>query len=203
MKVVHEHVFQTKRLLTFIILHGDHSDIADEMPAKTLNLLRKQYQCLIVIFFKFIYFERERERKCEQGRGRERGRERQSQADCNVSVSGLNSQTARSWPEPKQRVRLLTNWATQAPWVIVILRRMCWKKSLLLKLQEMLLHITLWSMTFCLNQMTVLLNVFRYLLYSKSSCVHKVKQEMLCVVPMNRIIVKCHQFYISVLTYIK
>lgn len=40
-EVSDKHVSQTKSLLTFIILYGDHSDITDEMPARRLNLLRK------------------------------------------------------------------------------------------------------------------------------------------------------------------
>ena len=64
-------------------------------------------------FFKFIYFERERERErervyvcmCAVAKGQtERGRDRESQAGSTPPVQslmqGLNSWTARSWPEP-------------------------------------------------------------------------------------------------------
>ena len=35
---------------------------------------------------------------------------------------GLNSRTVRSWPEPKLRVRCLTDWATQAPPKLIVFR---------------------------------------------------------------------------------
>ena len=61
---------------------------------------------------KFVFFwEREREREREResawvGEGRGRERKRKSEA-------GLNVRTVRSWPEPKSRIRCLTNWATR------------------------------------------------------------------------------------------
>ena len=74
-------------------------------------------------FFKFIYlfWERERARKFES-RGeakREAEGERESQAGFAPPVHsptrGANSRTARSFPEPKSRVRRLTEWTTQEP----------------------------------------------------------------------------------------
>ena len=55
--------------------------------------------------------ERVSESKHSQGRGRER-RERESQAGSTPSTEpdvGLDLTTMRSWPEPKSRVRHLTN----------------------------------------------------------------------------------------------
>ena len=62
----------------------------------------------------FIYF-RERERQHEWEGQRERKRE--SQADFMLSTevdTGLDFRILRSGPEPKLRVRRLTNYATQA-----------------------------------------------------------------------------------------
>ena len=46
---------------------------------------------------------------------------------------GSNSQTMRSWPEPRSRVRCLTNWATQVPpkilFIICVKGRKIWKTS--------------------------------------------------------------------------
>lgn len=47
-----------------------------------------------------------------------RGRERESYTGSTPNMEldvGLDLTTLRSWPEPKLRVRPLTNWATQAP----------------------------------------------------------------------------------------
>ena len=58
-----------------------------------------------------VYFERERESKHKQGRRRERGRERESQAVSMLSMepnTGLSPTTPGSRPEPKSRVRHLT-----------------------------------------------------------------------------------------------
>ena len=64
----------------------------------------------------FILRERERERT---HRGGQREREREFQAGSALlqqsQMQGSNSQTVRSWREPKSRVRRLTDWATQAP----------------------------------------------------------------------------------------
>ena len=64
-------------------------------------------------FFKFIYLFWETEG------------ERESQAVSKLSaqspMKGLNSQTMRSWPEPKSRVRCLTDWDTQTPhWLFLV-----------------------------------------------------------------------------------
>ena len=72
-------------------------------------------------FFKFIYFERDRDRE----RGRERGRERIPSRLYTVSTEPWHRvrthETVRSWPEPKPGVRRLTDWATQAHFVLVFL----------------------------------------------------------------------------------
>ena len=53
------------------------------------------------------------------------GAERESQAGFALSMKsptrGSNSRTVRSGPEPKSRVRCLTNWATQEPNISYIL----------------------------------------------------------------------------------
>ena len=75
----------------------------------------------VCLFCLFTYFEREREREItqhKQGRGKGRGRGRESQAGSTLSEepdTDLDPTTMRSWPEPKPRVRRLTDWATQVP----------------------------------------------------------------------------------------
>ena len=64
-------------------------------------------------FLKFIYLFWEREKEAEwEG-------EREAQAGSMLSAQsptrGSISRTVRSGPEPKSRVRRLTDWATQAP----------------------------------------------------------------------------------------
>ena len=68
-----------------------------------------------IILSLFIYFERESE--SNQVRGRERGRESWagSMLSLQIPSRASNSQTVRSLPEPKPRVRGLTDWATQVP----------------------------------------------------------------------------------------
>ena len=95
---------------------------------RLLRLWSRNRAISISFSLMFIYFwerEREREREKETERERrcpceqERGRRWQLQAGTVLSVQtlrwGSNSQTMRSWPEPKSRVRCLTDWATQAP----------------------------------------------------------------------------------------
>ena len=56
-----------KHLLTFIILHGGHSDITDHVRARRLNILRKhQYQCLLVILRR-MHWERKLATKASEG----------------------------------------------------------------------------------------------------------------------------------------
>ena len=70
-------------------------------------------------FFIFIslFILRERARVCTSGGRAEIGKT-ESQAGSAQTVQspmwGSNSQTVRSWPEQKSRVRRLTDWATQA-----------------------------------------------------------------------------------------
>ena len=64
---------------------------------------------LVFNFFNLYFILRERKRACEQGRDRRRERERdgerESKSGSMLSVQslmqGLNSQTMKSWPEPK------------------------------------------------------------------------------------------------------
>ena len=66
------------------------------------------------LMFIYVFFERE----SLSGGGAEREKERESQAGYTLSTepnTGLDFTTLRSWPEPKSRVRRLTNWATQTP----------------------------------------------------------------------------------------
>ena len=72
--------------------------------------LRNRWILVISFFKKFLKFW---------------GRERIWSRLCTLSVWspvwGSSSQIARSWPELlKSRVCRLTNWATQAPWILVI-----------------------------------------------------------------------------------
>ena len=78
-----------------------------------------------IFFFKFIF---ERERKCvnEHTTGGGAERERESQAGSALSawtqMWGSNSQTLRSSPEVKSRVRRWTNWVTQVPLSLPLLK---------------------------------------------------------------------------------
>ena len=81
-------------------------------------------------FLKKIYFEREKEH--EQGRGR--GGERESQAGFTLLAQSLMwgsiPWTVGSWPEPKPRVRCLTNWAIHPPQIMLLdWNGMQWKIS--------------------------------------------------------------------------
>ena len=107
---------------------GDH----DLSQSRTLNRLShpgaphlsyfKKYFWTItmhwaVLYFKvLIYFERER----STSREGQRRRERESQAGSVLPARachgwGSNSQTVRSWPEPKPTVRCLTNLSSRVP----------------------------------------------------------------------------------------
>ena len=70
-------------------------------------------------FFKFMYFERETERAGAEERQREKERENPKLAlSVRSPMWGLNSQTVRSRPEPRPRVRCLTDWATPVSLVL-------------------------------------------------------------------------------------
>ena len=78
--------------------------------------LKSLFIIAIYIFLNlFIYFERVR--VSEQGRGREsqRGSQARSILPAWSPTWGSNSRTVSSWPEPKSRVKRLTDWATRAP----------------------------------------------------------------------------------------
>ena len=80
--------------------------------------IKNQHQLKIYVFVLFIYLE-----GTSRGRGKVEG-EREFQAYSMLSVEpsmGLSHMTPRSWPEPKSRIRCLTDWATQAPLKIDIL----------------------------------------------------------------------------------
>ena len=55
-----------------------------------------------------------------RGRGRERERRERIPSRLHA-VRGSIPQIMRSWPEPKPRVRHLTDWATQATWFLRLL----------------------------------------------------------------------------------
>ena len=99
--------------------------------SRCFQLITANIKCLIAITLQtycflclFIYFEREKEREYKQGRkrGREREKERErereweSQAGFTLSEKSLcGAQSHEPWPEPKSRVKRLTDWATQGP----------------------------------------------------------------------------------------
>ena len=83
---------------------------------------RNHYYPYFILFLFIFYFcerERARARMCPQAREGQREGERESEAGSALSVQnptqGLNPWTTRSWPEPKSRVRGLTDWVTRAP----------------------------------------------------------------------------------------
>ena len=76
-------------------------------------LFQPLFSCFLkFFFFKFIYLF-----GGAGGRAERKG-EKESQAGSTVPAQSLTQgsipQTVRSWPEPKSRVRHLTDWATQA-----------------------------------------------------------------------------------------
>ena len=69
---------------------------------------------LLKLFFK-VYFHLCWERERGQAEKGQREQETESQG----GFVPMSLQTVRSWPEPKSRVRCLTDWATQAPqWLV-------------------------------------------------------------------------------------
>ena len=76
------------------------------------SLLFCHYLIYNMLFYLFnIYWEREIEHAQSSRKGAAREGERESQAGSMLRV-GLDPTTVRSWPEPKSRVRHLTDWAT-------------------------------------------------------------------------------------------
>ena len=85
------------------------------------NRLKRNLCCCCYLFWErertWIGEEQEREEAGERSR-RERKTENPKQALCYQHGAWRCDsipQTVRSWPEPKSRVRRLTDWATQAP----------------------------------------------------------------------------------------
>ena len=74
------------------------------------------YAVLSFFFFKFTYLFKEREKESRGGTEREGERESQGVSALSVQslMQGSNSQTVRSWPEQKPRIRCFTDGATQA-----------------------------------------------------------------------------------------
>ena len=77
----------------------------------------------LTFFFRFIYLVWERDRASRGGAERKREREREKrenpkQAPCWQHGAWFWARTHKlwdSWPEPKSRVRYLTDWATRGP----------------------------------------------------------------------------------------
>ena len=75
---------------------------------------------IVFYFFKLIYLFK-RDRESMSGGGAENDGERESQAGSNVGSTGPDTcgarthETVRSWPELKQRVGCLPDWATRVP----------------------------------------------------------------------------------------
>ena len=91
----------------------------------------------------------ERERHCEWGRGRETEGERIPSRLRAASARARTPETKRSWPEPKLRVRGLTNWATQTP-LNPILKKLptapiCSRKKFLCNLRVVLSELVCWA----------------------------------------------------------
>ena len=74
---------------------------------------------LLIFSLMFIYLFWEREPVIVWAGEGQKDRERESQEGSTLSAQspkqGSNSQTMRQWPQPKSRVRHLTNWATHVP----------------------------------------------------------------------------------------
>ena len=85
---------------------------------KSLAYCWKNISVLKFIYL-LLFFERDWERERAE-------RERESQAGSMQSVQsptwGWNSQTVRSWPESKSRVRCLPDWAPQGPQIHMSLK---------------------------------------------------------------------------------
>ena len=84
-----------------------------------INWGREAISFFSFLFWMFIYFWERQTVWAEEGQ-RERETENPKQAPCCqhrawCGVQTHEPQTMRSWPEPKSRVKCLTNWATQAP----------------------------------------------------------------------------------------
>ena len=86
------------------------------LTSTSLSFYKVGFWCFC---FCFVFFLRERQRQCKWKRGSER--ERESQVGSALSAQSLmwgsHSWIVRSWPEPKPRVRCLTDWGTQVPQV--------------------------------------------------------------------------------------
>ena len=115
-----------KRLVMGLYIFFTFKNILPYYPAHKYWWMQRVHNAFgfhPVIFFLFlclfIYFERE----SWGGAERERERERESQAGSMLLAQSLtwvsNSQTMRSWPEPRSGVRCLTDWATQLPYPVI------------------------------------------------------------------------------------
>ena len=82
---------------------------------------------LALIFLKIylcMYVETESEKKKDDVGACRGGAEGEREKQIPESNVGLYPRTLRSWPEPKSRVRHLTNWAIQAPLVLCFWERL-------------------------------------------------------------------------------
>ena len=89
-------------------------------------------------------------------------------------MRGLNSQTLRSWPELKPRVRCLTDWATQAPLfdLFLILLFFCFLTHWFI-----LIHFFL---NRCTQDATLPLYTSVYILYKRKSMIKIRKLTLIC-----------------------
>ena len=86
-----------------------------------LDYLKFWYSIFLSLF---IYFERERESR----RGTKWGKREYQEGSTLATQSpmqGSNTQTMRSWLEPKPRVRCLNNWATQESLYSILMYLLC------------------------------------------------------------------------------
>ena len=98
------------------------------MSVVLVCFVKLSWNIKVILYFLIFFLEK----KSVSGWGAEREGEREYEAVSVLSVQsrtrGSNSQTVRSWPELKSRVRSPTNWATQAPqeWRLFLLILQVW-----------------------------------------------------------------------------
>ena len=87
----------------------------------------------IELWFAFFFFLRKREHYVPAVKERLRLRRERTLSSLHTRAepgAGIDFMILRSWPEPNSKVRYLTNWATQSPLKLRILRdRKCFKNT--------------------------------------------------------------------------